>query len=232
MGRGRGGEEIVGALESMSRGKSGGNARLSRLLSNMTPQEAGQVRATIIERLGQATPGAQGAEGTAYSAATFLTNWNKMTPQAKASLFSNKDLRADLNDIATLAEGMKASQSMANTSNTAIALTSSLGTGAHGYGLAVNPIATILGAGAQYLTGRLMASPGFARMLAKTAKMPPEVAQKSIRHRLATLAANDNALAGDAKALGEFIADQASKSPGSVAASEDARDSRREPPQQ
>lgn len=229
LGKGRGGEEVLAAVERMTRGQGGGNARLSRLLANMTPEEAGQLRGTIINRLGRANPGAQDADGAAYSAATFLTNWNKMTPQAKASLFADGKLRADLSDIAKLAEGMKVSQQMANHSNTGIAVASNIGAQA---ALATqHPVAMALGAGAQYLTGRLMASPGFARALARSAKMPPNAATKSLRSVLATIAANDNAVAGDANALGAFLSNQLSKSPGQAAA-QDPGDSRRVPPQQ
>jgi hypothetical protein len=122
LGKGKSGEEIVTSIESMARGKSGGNARLSRLLSEMTEEESRVVRGTLIDRMGKATAGQQDAAGEAFSASTFLTNWNKLTPQAKASMFPPAQ-RKDLNDLALLAENMKASQQMANHSNTAMALT-------------------------------------------------------------------------------------------------------------
>lgn len=226
----KGGETVVEAIESMARGKSGGNARLSRLLANMTDQEAGQVRATIVDRLGRATPGQQGADGTAFSASTFLTNWNRMTPQAKASLFANKQLRSDLNDIAKLAEGMKASQSMANFSNTAVAIG---GNAAAGGVLAVtSPIAAMFAGSAQFLTGKLMASPGFARALARTSKMPPEMARRKFSEQLGVLAGREPALAADARALQEHLRQTYSQSPATrAAASEEEQDVRREPPQ-
>ena len=218
LGNGRSGEDIVKTIETMARGGQGGNARLSRLLANMTEQEAGNVRATVVDRLGKATPGAQDAAGEVFSPATFLTNWNKMTPQAKASLFSDKAMRANLDDIAKLAEGMKTSQSMANHSNTALAIGSNVGAGvAVG---SMSPLAVALGAGAQYLTGRLMASPKFARLLARTAKMEPRQAQRTFTEQLGILATREPALAMDAKALQQHLAQSFGQSPMRAAAGE------------
>lgn len=203
LGRDRSGEQVLQAVESMARGNNGGNARLSRLLSEMTPDEAGQVRATLIERLGKAAPGAQDAEGAAYSASTFLTNWNRLTPQAKASLFSETGLRQNLNDLATLADGMKQSQAMANHSNTGVATASNVAVGT-AVGLS-NPAVALLGAGAQFLTGRLMASPNFARLLAKTAKMPEQAASRTFSEQIGLIAAREPLIANDIRAVQQFL---------------------------
>lgn len=219
LGRDKSGEQIVSAVESMARGQSGGNARLSRLLAEMTPEESGQVRAVIVDRLGRATPGAQDAEGAAFSASTFLTNWNKMTPQAKGSLFADKGLRDNLNDIATLAEGMKASQSMANFSNTAVGVGSNVGAGV-AIGLA-NPALVLIGGGAQALTGRLMASPAFARLLARTAKMPPQAANRTLKEQLGILAGREPIIANDIQSVQRFLSEAAGRSPGRAAAEDE-----------
>lgn len=195
----KGGEQIVTSLESMARGNSGGGTRLSRLLANMTKEEAGQVRATLVDRLGKATPGAQDASGQAFSASTFLTNWNKMTPQAKASLFSDPALRGNLDDIALLAEKQKAAFSLSNTSNTAIGVTGNVG--AQVALTAHNPVVMLLNFGSQALTGKLMASPAFARLLAKTAKMPPEAAGRAFKQQLGVLAAREPSLSGQIERL-------------------------------
>lgn len=218
LGQGKSGEEIVTALEAMSRGSRGGNARLSRLLANMSEQEAGNVRATMIDRLGKATAGQQNAEGTQFSAGTFLTNWNKMTPQAKSSLFADKGLRQNLDDIAKISEASKASQAMSNFSNTGIAMGSNIAVG--GTLAMSHPVAAILGAGAQALTGKLMASPSFARILARTAKMPPAVAERSFKEQLGVLGTRESALRTDISALLQRMGTAANQSPVRAAASE------------
>lgn len=197
------GEDIIKALETMTRGGAGGNARLSRLLGNMAPEESAQVRGIIIDRLGRANPGAQNAAGDVFSPATFLTNWNKMTPQAKASLFSNTKQRNDLNDLAVIAEGMKGTRSMENFSNTATSTLSNVGIGAAAF--YADPTLALLGAGGQYLTGRLMASPKFARILASTAKLPPEQQGRRLTEQLGILAKNDAVLEGDINRLLEAV---------------------------
>jgi hypothetical protein len=216
LGKGKGGEEVVKAVESMARGSSGGNARLSRLLANMKPEEAGQVRATIIDRIGKATPGAQSADGDAFSASTFLTNWNKMTPQAKGSLFSDGGLRKDLDALANLSEKMKQSQAMANHSNTGLGAMSNVGL--QGAFALTHPVFAAIAIGGQYITGKLMASPGFARLLARTAKMPPEAAGRTLTQQLGVMAAREPLIANDARSLQQYLSQSLAQSPTRAAA--------------
>lgn len=202
----KGGEQVLSAIEGMARGQGGGNARLSRLLATLSPEEAGSVRATLVDRLGRATPGAQDAQGEAFSAATFLTNWNKMTPQGKASMFPDKATRDNLSDLALIAGGTKRSQAMANTSNTGVALTSA-NVIAGGAGAAANLPATLLVGGSVYLTGKLMASPRFAKLLAQTAKLPPQAANRRFSEQLGILATREPALQGDINSLMQAVND-------------------------
>lgn len=211
------GEEVLAAVESMTQGKQGGNMRLGRLLSSLPEAEAGKVRATLVDRLGRAKPGAQDAQGETFSPATFLTNWNKMTPQAKVSLYPDKSMRDALNDLAVIAEGTKRGQSMTNTSNTGVAVNSAdqIRMGANlavggATAVASLPLAIVSGL-AVYGTGKLMASPGFARLLARTAKMPPEAANRTFREQLGVLASRDPALQGDVNALLQAVNDNGSR---------------------
>jgi hypothetical protein len=194
------GEQVISAIEGMTRGTGGGNLRLSRLLATLPAEEAGAVRATLIDRLGRAKPGSQDAQGEAFSAATFLTNWNRMTPQARTSMFPDKSTRDALQDLAQIAEGTKRGQSLANTSNTGVALTSA-NVIAGGAGAAANLPATLVVAGSVYLTGKLMASPRFAKLLAQTAKLPPQAANRRFTEQLGILATREPALQGDINAL-------------------------------
>ncbi len=220
----KGGEEIIGTIERMARGQAGGNARLSRLLAEMTPEEAQGVRGTIIDRLGKATPGQQDATGEVFAPSTFLTNWNRLTPQAKASLFGDTKLRNDLNDLALLAENMKASQAMANHSNTAMALTGGgQAIGAYAIAAATHPVIALLAGGAQVGLGKLLASPGFARLLTRTAKMPPEVASRRISEQLGIIAGRQPLVANDARAVQQYLSETFSATPQRAAAEEENR---------
>lgn len=213
----KGGEQIVATLESMARGNAGGNKRLSRLMKEMTPEEAGQVRAVVVDRLGRATPGQQTAEGTAFSAGTFLTNWNRMTPQAKQTMFGDKSLRQNLDDIALLAERMKASQAMANHSNTGAAMQGSMMVQG---GWAISHLPSyLLGAGAQFLTGRMMASPRFANWLAKAPADPKRA--RTYSQQLGVIAGREPFIAGDVRRLQEHLMQSFGQSPGRAAAEEE-----------
>lgn len=222
----KGGEQIIETIESMARGKMGGNARLSRLMGGMSKEEAGSVRATIIDRLGKATAGQQSADGDVFSASSFLTNWNKLTPQAKVSLFSDGELRRNLDDIAKIAEGTKASQSINNTSNTTAAFMGS----AQGTVAATSITKAIVGAGAQVLTGRLMASPGFARLLAKAPPTTNPAVVRKWSEQLGVLAGREPLIANDARAVQDFLAKSFGNSPGAAAA-QDETNGRGKPPQ-
>lgn len=207
LGKDRSGEQVLEAVERLASAKGGNNRRLSRLLGNLAPEEAGNVRATIADRIGRATPGQQTADGNAFSPATFLTNWNRMSPRAKSTLFGNTQQRKDLNDIAKLTEGMKQSQAMANFSNTGIAIGSNV---AGGTALALaHPALAASGAAAQFITGKLMASPRFARTLARTIKMPPKSANRALKEQLAIIGTREPALRADSQTLLNALNDNA-----------------------
>jgi hypothetical protein len=71
----------------------------------------GQVAGTVIERLGKATNGTQNDAGTVWNPETFLTNWNKMTPQGRKELlsgFPNSDaVRRDIEAVAKATSMMR-----------------------------------------------------------------------------------------------------------------------------
>lgn len=210
------GEQVIQTIESMTRGANGGNKRLSRLLSNMSGDERGEVTATIIDRLGKATAGQQDDVGSAFSPSTFLTNWNKMTPQAKATVFRDPALRRNLDDVAALADGMRGTQKLANHSNTGAALAGNVG--AQAIWAATHLPSYLAGAGAQYLTGRMLASPKFTRWLARAPKY--EDPRKAV-DALGVIAAREPALQGDIAAFQQHLTQSLAKSPGGASAEEE-----------
>ncbi|MBN9146583.1 MAG: hypothetical protein J0H39_25640 [Alphaproteobacteria bacterium] len=195
----RSGEEIMAALNSATQRN---NARLGRFMNALPAEDAATVRATVISRLGAASKGQQNAEGTAFSLPQFLTQWNAMTPGAKRSLFS-ADVRSSLDDLAKVAGGTKEAQRFANFSNTGSAL--GLATsGAAATGIVAHPFLTISGALAQYGGGRLLASPAFARWLARLPQIKPSAMPNYIR-KLSSIAAAEGGALGDIEGLQNYL---------------------------
>ena len=103
-------QAIVGGLQEPG--------RLRILRDNMEPEAYQDMIGDTIEWLGQAKPGMATDEG-AFSSDTFLTNWNKMAPQAKAMVLDNPQLVSDMDDIATIAQAMRGRNSAGNSSRSA-----------------------------------------------------------------------------------------------------------------
>lgn len=94
--------------------------RIGALIRNTSPEGRADIQASTIAYLGRAKPGQQNAAGDEFSAATFLTNWAKMSANAKAQIFGDDpQLMSDLDDIARIAEGMREVGRTSNYSNTA-----------------------------------------------------------------------------------------------------------------
>ncbi|MGB0855393.1 MAG: hypothetical protein ACPGSI_19000, partial [Pikeienuella sp.] len=78
-------ERAFEAFDQMTRrgAASSDVGRVRRIRSSLSDDEWREVSASVINRLGRATNGAQDATGEAFSPSTFLTNWNKMEPGAR-----------------------------------------------------------------------------------------------------------------------------------------------------
>jgi hypothetical protein len=200
--------------------------QVTRTMASLPLDVRRQVSATAIDRLGRAAPGQQNAEGTQFSPQTFLTNWNRITPEAKNGLFlgipNASAVRGKLDALANSASMMRdASKVYANPSGTAPAATM-LGAGA---GLASGALGMATGnasAGA-YTMGtilssmaaanygaRLMTNPQFVTWLSQSTSLRPDQLQAHI-NRLAVGSMHErdpeqrNALAGFAIELGHDL---------------------------
>ena len=120
-------EEIVkkgyseDAYNILMKSSEKGGSRLRTLRRQMPNEEWNAVSGTIFGKLGMATPGMQGAEGTTFSVNTFLTNWNKLAPEAKTALWAgtkHQELYKQLNEFASVAGDLKSVEALANKSKT------------------------------------------------------------------------------------------------------------------
>jgi hypothetical protein len=158
---------------------------LARITRNLTPQERGTLAATVLDRMGTPTPGAQAAED--FSAATFLTNWNRLVQNgqgAREVLFGGQDaeLGRQLDRLVRVAGAIRDTQRYTNWSNTgrAVGAFSVLGTvGGAAVSGDFEKFASAVGIGlvAPAVAARLLTSPQFVSWLAGTA---PAIAQDAV----------------------------------------------------
>jgi hypothetical protein len=220
----RSGEQVVSAMERLANPKTGNASQLVGIMKAMPPREAASVRATIINRMGRATAGsANNLDDATFSFDTFMTNWNNMSPRAKAAMFPPEHRQA-LNDLATLSRAVKEAGSSANRSNTAGAVTVQAAISAPQLYF-LEPLTAVGLAGGQYAVGRLLASPKFARVLARAPRQNTPQARQAFSQQLSGLARTEPALArelgvyqraltaNDNNAVGTLAAEQEDQQP-------------------
>lgn len=162
-------------------GSKEGATTISGVMKSLPKESKNVVAATMLRRLGKALPGKQDDLGETFSSETFLTNWNRLHPDAKRSLFSafGPQMRSDLDRIANVTANLRdGSKVFANPSGTgqvisaqvpgytaaALAFTGNVGSAAM---IALTPLASNVAA-------RIMTSPKFVRWLAQATEKPLE----------------------------------------------------------
>lgn len=143
---GKSGEEVLRNVEDLAKGRKGGVRRIERLYQAMAPEDLGNLRATMINRLGlEKLENGQ----SAFRSGKFFSRWNDMSPEGRRLLFGSDPatLKA-LDELAELAEGIKTSGQYANFPNTARAL--NVAEKVKDASLAVAPFMFAGGAGASY----------------------------------------------------------------------------------
>lgn len=217
------GEQVMRNLQTATQGN---NARFTKFMNSLPESDRNTVSASIIAALGRPNVGEQGAAEAGFSLGKFLTDWNKLGPTARKALLSPQ-ARAQLDDLAKIAEGTKASQKLLNRSNTGLVGTT-LGTGM----LAMDSLAT-MGAGlaGQYVVGRLLSSPSVTKALVKISRAKTPGARATIIGDLGKIASRQPEIANDVLGLQDHLLRALSASPGRAAASEQENNARVEPVQ-
>lgn len=158
----------------------GGNTNLLKMKKNFKSEEWDDIAATVWDELGKANPGVQDATGELFSGSKFLTNFNKMSKEAKDIIFSgekNADLRGALEDLLTQTDAIKRIEGYKNNANTGGAISmlvalSALGAGGYdvAFGDAGAGTGTMAAVGAGFLGARysakLLTNPSFVKWLA------------------------------------------------------------------
>ncbi len=193
-------------FRSATSGTAEGASRLNAIRKSITPTEWKTVSNTIIKRLGRATPGRQDELGEVFSSETFLTNFNKLSREAKDAVFARRpEFRRDLEDISRIAADLRTSGRVsANPSGTAAAAIEA------GAGPALLTLSVVDPASAAVLvssltanniTSRLLTSERFVKFLATAARLPAE----RLPAQIARLAAQEPENADEAIAVEEFL---------------------------
>jgi hypothetical protein len=172
-------EEVSRALMANAKGNG---TRLGSFLREIPAEEAGSIRASIINQLGRSPPGQQNAAGEAFSLDTFLTHWNQIKG-ARHQIFPRETVTA-LNHLAEVADRARFAGRGRNMSNTGTPMMASKTVGPALYGAPISlgmgspklaaaaMLTSALAAVSQRMAGKLLASNSFAQRLAHTIENP------------------------------------------------------------
>lgn len=173
----------------------GDNTSTFQALKKTLPKGArGTVAATVIDRLGRATPGQQNADGDAWSPETFLTNWNKMSPKGRSELLSGfpnaAQVQRDITSVARATSMMRDTSKMwANPSGTAANMAARATLGALPFSAFIDPLAPLA------IGGGLLVSRGLSEAVTNPASVQfftqrgglPDSTQLGLLNTLSTL---------------------------------------------
>lgn len=99
-------EKVFNAVMS---GTKDGGTTLRAVMQSLPEDGQKAVTAAVIKRMGLATPGVQDAAGETFSAQTFLTNWNRVSPEARRALFDRygSGFSKSMDRIASVAQNIR-----------------------------------------------------------------------------------------------------------------------------
>jgi len=162
-------------------GTSEGNTIIKRVVDAIPKDNRKELAAAVLRRMGQANNSAQNAAGDVFSSETFLTNINKLSPEARSTLFGRlgvPDVPNKLAQLAEMAANMReGSKVFANPSGTAQALSlRDAGLGTLGALLTGHPGVAAASAGVvggSNLLAKKMTDPDFVKWLANRTEVSP-----------------------------------------------------------
>lgn len=191
-------EKVYMALFNGSRE---GGTTIRKVMSSLDGSAQRDLAAVTLRRLGKATPGAQDDLGEVFSTETYLTNWNRMAPEAKRALFDRfgPSFAKDMDAIASAAAKIRnTNQTLANPSGSAV-----MGGQLAAFGSLVWKLGSMdmmgaagIGAGlaSTNAAARAMTNPKFVKWLAGTTRVPPAAIPSQLAV-LASMAKEDDDLA-------------------------------------
>lgn len=156
-------------------GSQDGDTMLRRVVSAIPKENRRELAAAVIQRMGRATVGNQNDAGDVFSTSTFLSNWNRLSPQARETLFGRVDdpkLLGQLENLAKVSTNIRdGSRYLANPSGSgpAAARQALLGAGALAAFTGNAPALGAIGAGlvGTNLLSRALTNPNALMRLAR-----------------------------------------------------------------
>lgn len=170
-------EKIFQAVINPSEIREGATV-VNGVMRSLEPAERKVVQAAFIKRMGHAVPNVQNEAGDVFSSQTFLTNWNKVSPEARRVLFPDTRTREGLDALAVASERIRqGSQVFANPSGTAQAGANLVATGGFMGALLTGQVgaagAIAAGVGSAKASAKLLTNQDFVRWAGKATQMPP-----------------------------------------------------------
>lgn len=168
-------------------GVKDGNTTIRAVMQSLPKEAQRGVTSAFIRRMGRSVSSQQGADGDAFSMSTFLTNWDRVSPEARRTLFDRHgpDFSHNMDKIARMAERVRSgSQVFHNPSGTArlgalitqISGTAATAGTALAMGNVTGAVLAVLGSSASAVSAnrlaRMMTNPNAVRWLAKNTDMP------------------------------------------------------------
>lgn len=160
-------------------GTRDGGTTLRSVMQSLDKEGQQAVTGAVIKRMGLPTPGQAGIGADEFSASTFLTNWNRVSPEAKRALFDRHGLgfSRDMDRIASVANNIKSGAKVfanpSGTANRAAALTYGASLVASLFDGSGVSMGALIGSGAgANVMARWMTNPDIVRALARTTAAP------------------------------------------------------------
>lgn len=200
------GEQVATSLNSAIKNNG---ARAAAFVNALPTEQQGIVKASLLSPMGRDLNGN-------FSLSRFSDDWGKISPSAKSMFFGGEG-RSALDDLATVGKQVKAAQRYVNFSNTG-SVDAAIATGAAMSQGLVPFVTAVVGQGT---LGRLLASPRFARWLARAPSTT--LSSPAYIDRLSRIAAAEPAIAGDVRALQQHLQTSFGQTP-MVAAAQDRKD--------
>jgi len=162
-----GGPEKV--YNAVMAGSSEGGTTVKRVMEALPEDGKKSLTAAVLNRMGRPTPGQAGLDAEQFSPGTFMTNWNRLSDEARRELFGHygPGFAKDMDQIAKVADNIKSgSQVFANPSG------SGSRAAAYTYGAAlVASLMDVTGG----TTGKLLVGGAGANVLARVLTNPRAV---------------------------------------------------------